>query len=329
MDRRRPSSFATALVAVMVVMTLATPGLASTTDPADGLGPFVDVDGDPEEESIAALWAAGITSGCGTWLFCPDDIVSRGEVAAFIVRALELPPGEPEFADAVGSPFASAIGALVAADITDGCRVDAFCPTAAVTRGQLATLLSRALGLPETDQDPFVDDDGSVHEDGISRLAAAGIVTGCDTDLFCPHRGVTRREVAAILTRVLGLVPPSPMPAIPSMVVEDHFIATFDVDWTGGVEAWRPLVEVFFEASDVDRALRVMACESTGDPAAVNTRSGAAGLFQHLPRFWEERSALAGWGGSDPLDPVANVAVAAWLASDDAIGGWHHWVCTG
>lgn len=88
------------------------------------------------------------------------------------------------------------------------------------------------------------------------------------------------------------------------------------------VERWRPLVAQYFP--DVDKALAVMWCESRGDPSATNLSSGAAGLFQHLPKYWQDRSAAAGWAGADIYDPEANVAVAGWLRRT---GGWGHWAC--
>ncbi len=96
--------------------------------------------------------------------------------------------------------------------------------------------------------------------------------------------------------------------------------------WSGTVEQWRPLVEKYFPADQVDTAMRVMNCETgaTGDPNSYNSGSHASGLFQHLPKYWEERSTAAGWGGSDIMDPETNVAVAAWLQQ---WGGWSHWTC--
>jgi hypothetical protein len=44
--------------------------------------------------------------------FCPDDSVTRGEMAAFLVRALDLPPPQSIFLDAAGSVFEPEIGAL-------------------------------------------------------------------------------------------------------------------------------------------------------------------------------------------------------------------------
>lgn len=89
------------------------------------------------------------------------------------------------------------------------------------------------------------------------------------------------------------------------------------------VEQWRPLVASYFAADRVDLALRVMGCESKGDPLADNPSSSASGLYQHLAIYWADRSAKAGWAGASIWDPTANVAVAAWLSG----GGtdWSHW----
>lgn len=100
-------------------------------------------------------------------------------------------------------------------------------------------------------------------------------------------------------------------------------------NFSGGIEQWRPLVEAYFPAGEVNRALRVMACESLGDPNAVNASSGASGLFQHMPKYWAERSSGADWGGASIMDPTANVAVAAWVVYEMPGGGWGHWVCKG
>ncbi len=89
------------------------------------------------------------------------------------------------------------------------------------------------------------------------------------------------------------------------------------------VEQWRTLVTQYFP--DPDRALCIMSHESGGNPNATNPLSGAAGLFQHLPKYWgppTDRSGKAGWAGADIYDPTANVAVAAWLRIRD---GWGHW----
>lgn len=94
--------------------------------------------------------------------------------------------------------------------------------------------------------------------------------------------------------------------------------------YAAGVEQWRPLVETYFAADQVERAMRIMACESGGNPNAKSPISSASGLMQHLGKYWSSRSASAGWAGASIWDPEANIAVAAWL---QRTGSWSHWVC--
>lgn len=312
------------MAAVAICMTIALP--AQGNEP-DGLGPFADVDGSAHEADVAALWAAGITSGCDDWLFCPQDPVTRGEMAALLTRALELEVAPAStFEDTAGSTFAADIESLAAVAITHGCAPELFCPDREVTRAQMASFLTRAFDLPVDTGADFDDAEGNTHEAAIGALAAAGITRGCDADSFCPDQVVTRQQMASFLARALDLPAPSELPEIPEEVSD----ALDELSWpTGpGAEGWRGLVEEHFAAEDVDRALRIMACESKGDPHANNPYSGASGLFQHMPNYWSERSTGAGYGGESIFDPVANVAVAAWLVYDYPGGGWHHWVCS-
>lgn len=87
-------------------------GIPAYAGEPDGLGPFADTDGSVHEDDVAALWAAGITTGCDEWLFCPEDPVTRGEMAALLSRSLELEtPAARSFLDTVGSAFAAEIEA--------------------------------------------------------------------------------------------------------------------------------------------------------------------------------------------------------------------------
>lgn len=98
---------------------------------------------------IAALAAAGITAGCDPTdgLFCPNRRVTRGQMATFLVRALDLPAASGSFADVPsGSIHADDIQSLVAAGIAKGCGTNRFCPDASVTREQMAVFLRNAVG---------------------------------------------------------------------------------------------------------------------------------------------------------------------------------------
>ena len=66
---------------------------------------------------------------------------------------------------------------------------------------------------------------------------------------------------------------------------------------------WTRMVQEYFSESDVDRALTVVFCESSGDPGVINRSSAASGLFQHLPEFWDERSSGGGRGRRHDHEP--------------------------
>jgi peptidoglycan/xylan/chitin deacetylase (PgdA/CDA1 family) len=116
------------------------------------------------------------------------------------------PPSGTPYYDISDSPFVTDIVWLEQSGITAGCAEYFYCPRAEVRRDEMASFLARALGLAETgDVDFFIDDDESVHEIDINRLAYAAVTAGCGTDRYCPYRLLTRAEMASFLVRVLDL----------------------------------------------------------------------------------------------------------------------------
>ncbi len=114
---------------------------------------FVDTAGNVFETDIEKLATARITRGCNPPLndrFCPSRSVTRAQMAAFLVRALDLKAvGDVSFVDTTGSVFETDIKKLATARITFGCNPpanDRFCPDRPVTREQMAAFLRRALG---------------------------------------------------------------------------------------------------------------------------------------------------------------------------------------
>lgn len=115
---------------------------------------FSDDDGSVFESAINVLAENLITRGCNPPAndhYCPDGPVTRGQMAAFFDRVLELAPATIDyFSDDTSSSFQDAINRLAEARITLGCNPpanDRFCPDEEVTRAQMATFLVRALGL--------------------------------------------------------------------------------------------------------------------------------------------------------------------------------------
>ncbi len=114
--------------------------------PAASQDYFTDDGSSIHEPNINALHEAGITGGCGDGAFCPNDAVTRGEMASFLARAFDLPPAtEDYFGDDDGSMHEANINAVKAAGIAGGCSAGSYCPGSSVTRGQMAAFLHRAL----------------------------------------------------------------------------------------------------------------------------------------------------------------------------------------
>jgi hypothetical protein len=93
-----------------------------------------------------------ITLGCGGGNYCPSDAVTRGQMAAFIMRGLgEFNPPQPasqRFLDVPPSnPFYRFIDRMAVLQITQGCGGGNYCPALRVTRGQMAAFLVRAFNL--------------------------------------------------------------------------------------------------------------------------------------------------------------------------------------
>lgn len=101
-------------------------------------------------------------------------------------------------------------------------------------------------------------------------------------------------------------------------------IASPSSGWLSEVEV-RALVSLYFEPTDVNKAVRIAWCESKFDPNITNLKTGGVGLFSHLPRYWAERASNAGFPDADPTNPEAATAAAAWEVYNGA--GWEIFNC--
>ncbi len=205
-------------IGALVVALAVTAVFAFRPAPASGVvisGYFTDDNGRTLEADIDAIAEAGITRGCNppaNTLFCPTQRLTRGQMAAFLVRALELPSsGTNHFTDDNGHLFEAEINALAEAGITRGCNPPQntrYCPDRTLTRGEMAALLVRALELPSSGTNHFTDDNGHLFEAEINALAAADITRGCNppqNTRYCPNDPVTREQMAAFIRRALDL----------------------------------------------------------------------------------------------------------------------------
>jgi len=179
---------------------------------------FSDVgDDDAHAGGIAWVAAAEITTGFPDGTFGPGELVTRGQMATFLVRAsddLEPSTTPPDFLDVdPDNVHASSIAAVAEAGITTGFQDGTFGPHLPVTRGQMATFLVRASDQLEPSEapPPFADvDPGNVHAAAIAAVADAGIAGGFADGTYGPQRNVTRGQMATFLARTFLWFGPTP-----------------------------------------------------------------------------------------------------------------------
>jgi hypothetical protein len=169
---------------------------------------FVDVPATYFAHSfIEQLRASGITGGCSAVqppMFCPENAVTRGQMAVFVESFLGNPPNtcQGQFSDVpTTNGFCGFIERMAQDGITSGCGGNNFCPDSPVTRGQMAVFIEVALGNPaNTCLGQFNDVPSTNGFCGfIERMAQDGITSGCGNNNFCPDNPVTRAQMAVFL----------------------------------------------------------------------------------------------------------------------------------
>jgi len=118
---------------------------------------------------IKQLAADGITLGCGNNNYCPEELVTRAQMAIFLLRAKHgagyTPPavgGSTGFNDLSTDYWAAAwIKQLAAEAITSGCGSGNYCPDNNVTRAEMAVFLVRTFNLLDLEGRLFLDMNGS------------------------------------------------------------------------------------------------------------------------------------------------------------------------
>jgi cytochrome c peroxidase len=181
-----------------------------------GVQTFNDVPpSDPASPFVEAIFQAGLTGGCtegpGGLEYCPDDPITRLQMAVFLILAqdkLDIPPRR-RFDDVLpGQPGAGYVERLAKDGVTAGCGNGNFCPGGLVTRRQMAVFLVAASGRTPVASPTGVFGDvpaGDPTAGFIERLAADGITAGCGGGNYCPEAPVTRRQMAVLVARTFNL----------------------------------------------------------------------------------------------------------------------------
>ena len=170
---------------------------------------------------IETLSKNGVTGGCKVDAtgkdYCPDDPVTRAQMAVFLERGIKgstfAPPNiAATFLDTVGHWAMIWIEALKTDGITSGCLAGYYCPDYTTTRAQMAVFLLKskygatyippALGGTTGFTDVPIDYWAAAW---IKQLAAEGITGGCGSGIYCPESSVTRAQMAVFLVRTFSL----------------------------------------------------------------------------------------------------------------------------
>jgi murein DD-endopeptidase MepM/ murein hydrolase activator NlpD len=168
---------------------------------------------------INRLAEAGITGGCQVDppKYCPTGSVLRGDMAIFLERGMFYPDNSNSPPPAIGifedvpSYYATPwIEALYLHGVTSGCSLVPlrYCPSAKVTRGQMAIFLLKAKFGKEYQPPAYegiFEDVPSTHFAArwIEQLYREGVTAGCSVTpmKYCPERSVTRADMAVFLVR--------------------------------------------------------------------------------------------------------------------------------
>lgn len=171
----------------------------------------------PFYSQIETLFHNGVTAGCGPGIDCPDDPVTRAQMAIFLLKAklgsgYVPPPGSGTvFSDVPPGSFGEDwIEDLFASGISSGCGPGIFCPGDPVTRAEMAVFLLKASRgssyLPPAATGIFDDvPAGDPYAGWIEELFHSGITAGCGGNRYCPGDPNTRGQMAVFLDLTFGL----------------------------------------------------------------------------------------------------------------------------
>jgi hypothetical protein len=145
-------------------------------------------------------------------------VTTRDQMAVFVLLGKEgagfAPPAcaPPNVFEDVPetSAFCRWIEELSRRGVVGGCGGDNYCPSAPVTREQMAVFVLRtldpALDPPACGTPVFADvPAGSAFCRWIEELAQRGVVGGCGGGNYCPQAPVTREQMSVFISGTFGL----------------------------------------------------------------------------------------------------------------------------
>ncbi len=174
---------------------------------------FKDIEKHWAKEKIAQAVQLGIVSGYSDNSFRPDGLVTRGEFAVMISKALKLKDNaeaeKANFHDSKNIPSWAQehIARAVANGIISGFEDQTFRADDQLTRAQLAVIIARAANLELNNNLPLNFADAasipSWAQKGVSAAVKAGLIQGKNNNKFDPLATATRAEALTLILRLL------------------------------------------------------------------------------------------------------------------------------
>jgi hypothetical protein len=165
---------------------------------------FDDDEDSIHEQALNRLADLEVFHGCGPFLACPDDPISRGDFFGMVAGVVDFAPGPDSFDDDTEHWASAGIDALAAGGVIDGCGDRKVCPDDPITRAAAAQLIVEAFDLPPGDPTGFADVSDPALVAIADALAAAGVSGGCGHERFCPWLDLTRAQAAALVANAVA-----------------------------------------------------------------------------------------------------------------------------
>lgn len=170
---------------------------------------FSDLGNSWAADFINSLADRGAVTGNPDGTFLPDNKITRAEIVAIMVRALNLSSNETvNFSDTSKHWAKGYISIAASCGIAKGVGEGIFSPGEMVTREQLATMIVRAGGLTSKSNEPAIFTDrntaSSWATSNIDIASQNNIISGYPDGSFKPQNNVTRAEACSMIVKFLN-----------------------------------------------------------------------------------------------------------------------------
>ncbi|MDP5273184.1 S-layer homology domain-containing protein [Chengkuizengella axinellae] len=180
---------------------------------------FSDIQNHWAKNEIELLSSINIVNGITEDEFHPEGTLTRAQIAAMIVRALEIPENKSDisFSDVVDGWYVKDVITASAVGLVNGYEDGTFLPNKEITRQELVVMMNRVMEYigkdvqksniteEETLLQPFTDQDAISEwsKDAILELLELDIAFGKTESNFAPKEDATRAEAVVMLSRLM------------------------------------------------------------------------------------------------------------------------------